>query len=53
MIVALVIKYTSDLYERRCIWMVVVFIYRMCRDELAGFTITVIRFDTIVELSEP
>jgi hypothetical protein len=34
--------------------MVVVFIYRIVRDELAGFPITtsIIRFDTVVELGE-
>lgn len=32
--------------------MVIVLIYRMFHDELAGFPITIIRFDTVVELGE-
>jgi len=32
--------------------MVVVLIYRMFHDELAGFPITTIRFDTFVEFGE-
>jgi hypothetical protein len=33
--------------------MVVVLIYRIFHDELAGFPITIIPFDTVVESGEP